>query len=136
MTPTLLTRDGQLTLSLGSPGGPRIISSVLQTIINVVDHGMDIQEAIDTPRIHHQWWPDTLYVERRALVNDVRDALERKGHGLGTRAVIGSVQGLQVLTSTDGQVLLLGGADPRRTGCAVGVVGERLVSRCACPACE
>jgi gamma-glutamyltranspeptidase/glutathione hydrolase len=63
MTPTILTRDGKFFMAVGAPGGSRIISAVLQVILNVVDFGMNAQDAVDAPRIHHQWQPDKLYLE-------------------------------------------------------------------------
>jgi gamma-glutamyltranspeptidase/glutathione hydrolase len=131
MTPALVLEEDHVVLALGSPGGPRIITAVLQTLLNVVDHGMHIREAIDAPRVHHQWWPDTLYAEPRALVADVREALRLRGQPLSGMRQIGSVQGVQVLVRDDGDVLL-GAADPRRNGCAVGVSDGRLVSDCPC----
>jgi gamma-glutamyltranspeptidase/glutathione hydrolase len=80
MTPTILTRDGQPVLILGTPGGARIITTVLQTILNVVDFQMNIQEAVDAPRIHHQWLPDVTNVERYALSPDTKRVLEGMGH--------------------------------------------------------
>ena len=64
MTPTILTRDGKLFMVVGGPGGGRIISSVLQTILNVIDFGMNVQDAVDAPRFHHQWKPDKITMER------------------------------------------------------------------------
>ena len=61
MSPTMVMRDGKPVMVTGSDGGPRIITVVLEAILNVIDHGMTIQEAIDAPRIHHQWMPDTVY---------------------------------------------------------------------------
>ena len=80
MTPTILTHDGKLAAVLGSPGGPRIITTVLEAIVNLVDHGMNVQEAIDAPRIHAQWLPDTVSIERRALSPDTRTLLEHDGY--------------------------------------------------------
>jgi gamma-glutamyltranspeptidase/glutathione hydrolase len=80
MTPTILTKDGKPVLILGTPGGSRIITTVLQTILNVVDFQMNIQEAVDAPRIHHQWLPDVTNVERYALSPDTSRILERMGH--------------------------------------------------------
>jgi gamma-glutamyltranspeptidase / glutathione hydrolase len=80
MTPTILTKDGKPVLVLGTPGGARIITTVLQTIVNVVDFGMDIQEAIDAPRIHHQWMPDVTRTEPYALSPDTRKLLEGMGY--------------------------------------------------------
>ena len=64
MTPTIILRDGKPYMVLGAPGGPRIITSVLQAILNVVDFHMNIQDAVDAPRFHHQWMPDKLYLEQ------------------------------------------------------------------------
>jgi len=128
MTPTIVARGDTLALVLGSPGGPKIITSVLQTLVNVLDHQMDIQAAIAAPRVHHQWWPDTLYVEPRGLTVDVAQALERLGHRLSEGGLAGSVQGIQVVQAGDRR-LLLGASDPRRNGKPVGVSGARLVER-------
>jgi gamma-glutamyltranspeptidase/glutathione hydrolase len=64
MTPTILTRDGKLSMVVGGPGGGRIITSVMQTILNVIDFGMNVQDAVDAPRFHHQWQPDKITMER------------------------------------------------------------------------
>ena len=80
MSPTIVTKDGKPVLILGTPGGSRIITTVLQTILNVVDFQMNIQEAVDAPRIHHQWLPDVTNVERYALSPDTRNVLERMGY--------------------------------------------------------
>jgi gamma-glutamyltranspeptidase / glutathione hydrolase len=80
MTPTIVTRDDKPVLVLGTPGGARIITTVLQTILNVVDFQMNIQEAVDAPRIHHQWLPDVTNIERYALSPDTRRVLESMGH--------------------------------------------------------
>ena len=80
MTPTIVTRDGKTVLVLGTPGGARIITTVLQTMLNVIDFGMDIQEAVDAPRIHQQWLPEATKVEPRTFSSDTRKALEGMGH--------------------------------------------------------
>ena len=80
MTPTILTRDRKPVLILGTPGGSRIITTVLQTILNVVDFQMNIQEAIDSPRIHNQWLPDLTMTEPHALSPDTRKILESMGY--------------------------------------------------------
>jgi gamma-glutamyltranspeptidase/glutathione hydrolase len=64
MTPTIVLKDGKLFLVLGSPGGPRIITTVANILMGVVDYSMNIQEAVDAPRFHHQWMPDTVYLEK------------------------------------------------------------------------
>lgn len=82
MTPTIVARDGELFMVTGSPGGRTIINTVLLTILNVVDFGMNAQEAVDAPRFHHQWLPDVIRYERFGLARDVRQILERRGHRL------------------------------------------------------
>ncbi|CAN7293618.1 gamma-glutamyltransferase [Rhizobium sp. LjRoot254] len=80
MSPTIVTKDGKLFMVIGSPGGARIITITLEAIINVIDHGMNIQEAIDAPRIHHQWQPDKVFMEPFALSRDTRKLLSEMGH--------------------------------------------------------
>jgi gamma-glutamyltranspeptidase / glutathione hydrolase len=80
MSPTIITKDGKPVLVLGTPGGKRIITAVLQTILNVVDYQMNIQEAVDAPRIHHQWFPDVTNVEPYGLSPDTRKILEGMGY--------------------------------------------------------
>jgi gamma-glutamyltranspeptidase/glutathione hydrolase len=82
MSPTIITRGGKLALVLGTPGGSKIITAVLQTILNLVDFEMNIQEAVDAPRIHQQWLPDATSVEKYALSPDTRKVLEGFGHKL------------------------------------------------------
>ena len=79
MTPTILTRDGRLFMVLGAPGGSHIISNVLQVMVNVLDFGMNVQDAIDWPRVHHQWLPDKLEAEQGVSPDTVR-ILEQYGH--------------------------------------------------------
>jgi gamma-glutamyltranspeptidase / glutathione hydrolase len=80
MTPTLVLKDGSPVLIVGTPGGSRIITTVLEVIVNVIDHGMTLQEAVDAPRIHHQWWPDTVAAEPFALSVDTVRSLTRMGY--------------------------------------------------------
>lgn len=80
MSPTIVTKDGKPVLILGTPGGSRIITTVLQTILNAVDFQMNIQEAVDAPRIHHQWLPDVTKIEPYALSPDTRRILEGMGY--------------------------------------------------------
>ncbi len=82
MTPTIMTRDGKLALVTGSPGGPRIITTVLQDIVNMVDFGMNVAEAIDAPRIHEQWLPDVIYTEPYAVSADTAAKLTEEGYRL------------------------------------------------------
>ncbi|WP_276122232.1 gamma-glutamyltransferase [Pararhizobium qamdonense] len=80
MSPTIISKDGKPFMVIGSPGGARIITITLEAIINVIDHGMSIQEAIDAPRIHHQWLPDKVYMEPFALSSDTLKLLTEMGH--------------------------------------------------------
>ena len=82
MTPTMLLRDGKLFMVVGAPGGSRIITGVLQVILNVIDFGMNVQEAVDVPRFHHQWKPDKLELEK-GISPDTVGAAAR--HGLRRR---------------------------------------------------
>ena len=79
MTPTIVTRDGKLFLMLGAPGGSRIINGVLQVILNVEDFHMNVQDAVDWPRFHHQWMPDMLYLEK-GISPDTAALLRAMGH--------------------------------------------------------
>lgn len=83
MSPTIVTRDGKTVMVVGTPGGSRIITAVLQTMINAIDYGMNAQEAVDMPRIHQQWLPDLTNVENYALSPDTRKILEGMGHKFG-----------------------------------------------------
>ncbi|HHL2561671.1 TPA: gamma-glutamyltransferase [Yersinia enterocolitica] len=80
MSPTLVTKDGKIFMVLGSPGGSRIITITLQTALNVIDHGMAPQEAVDAPRIHHQWLPDEVYYEQRGVSADSLNLLKTMGY--------------------------------------------------------
>jgi gamma-glutamyltranspeptidase/glutathione hydrolase len=80
MTPTIVLKDGRPAWVIGSPGGSRIITTVLEILVNVIDHGMTLQEAVDAPRIHHQWLPDTLAAEPFALSADTIKSLTRMGY--------------------------------------------------------
>jgi gamma-glutamyltranspeptidase/glutathione hydrolase len=119
MTPTILAKDGKLFMVSGSPGGRTIINTVLETIVDVVDFGMNAQEAIDAPRFHHQWLPNRLDYETRGLSPDTTAELERRGHTL--RA--GDAQGVaQVIVFNAKDDMLEGGTDRRASdGAAVGV---------------
>jgi gamma-glutamyltranspeptidase/glutathione hydrolase len=90
MVPTVVTKDGKLFFVTGSPGGPTIINSVLQTILNVIDFKMNAQEAVDQPRIHHQWMPDDIRAEK-AFSPDTIELLKAKGHKVVVMPAIGEV---------------------------------------------
>lgn len=83
MSPTIVSKDGKPFMVIGSPGGSRIITITLEAILNVIDHGMNLQEAIDAPRIHHQWLPDRVYMEPRALSPDTLRILAGQGYQVG-----------------------------------------------------
>ncbi|MCG8386882.1 MAG: gamma-glutamyltransferase, partial [Cytophagales bacterium] len=108
MTPTIVFENDTPYLVTGSPGGSRIITSVLQVILNTLEHEMNVAEATHTPRIHHQWQPDVLYIEEN-LNKDTRVLLEAKGYKLEERTAMGSTQSILV---KDG--MLYGSSDPRR----------------------
>ncbi len=118
MTPTILDRDGRLFMVTGSPGGPRIISTTLLTILNVVDWKMDPEAAVAAPRFHHQWDPNLLRVEPE-IADEVIDALKARGHDVERSSRNWSAAEVIVIDPETGRHL--GGADPRTDGAAVGV---------------
>jgi len=117
-TPTIASKDGKLAFVAGTPGGTTIPNTVLQVVINLIDHKMNIQEAVDAPRIHHQWLPDSIRMERHGLAKDVIKALEAKGHKFATTepSAIGQVHAIAV----DSTGTRLGASDSRSTGKAAG----------------
>lgn len=96
MSPTIVTRDGKVVLVIGSPGGSRIITITLEAMINMIDHGMDVQQAIDAPRVHHQWQPDTVFVEPFALSADSLQLLRRRGYTIKQQAPWGIAEAIAV----------------------------------------
>jgi gamma-glutamyltranspeptidase/glutathione hydrolase len=138
MTPTIVLRNGKPVLVLGSPGGSRIITIVLQVLTNIVDHGMAPQQAVDAPRIHHQWLPDTIFAEPFALSADTKAALEAMGYtireqtpwGAAALIVVGPGAASKTAESSGNDAALSGGTrpgwlyganDPRRpAGAAMG----------------
>jgi gamma-glutamyltranspeptidase/glutathione hydrolase len=118
MCPTVVLRDGAVTLVTGSPGGSHIPSAVLQVITNVIDFGMNAAEATAAPRAHHQWQPDELRLER-GFSPDTIAKLRAAGHRVAVRSAIGSTQTIHVVGG-----IAYGAADPRRRGAlALGVDG-------------
>jgi gamma-glutamyltranspeptidase/glutathione hydrolase len=117
MTPTLLVKDGKTRLVLGSPGGSRIITTVLQVVLNVVDFKMTVQEAVDAPRFHHQWLPDAIRLERQGFAADVVTALEAMGHAVAVGEDMGDVHAIMIDPASG---LRLGASDPRLDGRTVG----------------
>ncbi|MGE5360322.1 MAG: gamma-glutamyltransferase [Bacteroidales bacterium] len=110
MTPTILAKDGQLFMVTGSPGGRTIINTVLLTILNVIDFGMNVQEAVDAPRIHQQWLPDRLEYERNGFSPDTLALLERRGH---TLRPVGAQGVVEAIVYNVRENLLEGGSDRR-----------------------
>lgn len=110
MTPTIVLKDNTPYLITGSPGGSRIISTTLQVIVNVIDHGMNIAEASAAPRFHHQWLPDHIRIEK-GFSDDTLELLRKKGHVIKLNRAMGSTQSIM---KTDAGVY--GASDPRRPG--------------------
>jgi gamma-glutamyltranspeptidase/glutathione hydrolase len=116
MTPTILVRDGQLSFVTGSPGGPRIISATLLSILNWMRLGMDAQSAINAPRFHHQWLPDEVLVEK-SFSPQVEEQLKARGHLVRRYGHIGLVNAIGIDAKTGERC---GAADPRDAGSAIG----------------
>jgi gamma-glutamyltranspeptidase/glutathione hydrolase len=114
MTPTIIVKDGKLFLVAGAPGGSRIITGVLQVILNVIDFGMNVQEAIDAPRFHHQWKPDRLMLER-GFSPDTIALLKARGHAIDSISGVALVEAIQIEENR-----LAGGTDRRSYGKAAG----------------
>ncbi|MCP5064422.1 MAG: gamma-glutamyltransferase [Ignavibacteriae bacterium] len=119
MTPTIVLKNDKPYIIVGSPGGSTIITIVLQVILNAIDFEMDIQEAVNFPRIHHQWLPDKVYCEKYSVNKDVETKLLEMGYELANRnstfRILGSAQAIMI---KDG--FIYGASDPRRSGAAVG----------------
>jgi gamma-glutamyltranspeptidase/glutathione hydrolase len=117
MTPTIVSRDGQVVMVIGSPGGPTIINTVLLALIAVLDDGASIEQAVARPRFHHQWWLDRIDCEKDAFPEEVAAALRERGHVIRVRGLIGDAHGITVDRRRG---LICGAADPRRGGAAAG----------------
>jgi gamma-glutamyltranspeptidase/glutathione hydrolase len=125
MTPTIILRDGEPYLIIGSPGGSVIITTVLQVILNCIDFNMNIKEAIEAPRIHHQWMPDSLYYEQSAfgesLKETVKDELVKMGYNLVNDGLefrkLGIAEGIMI---DPVRRIIYGASDPRGGGLAIG----------------
>ena len=117
MTPSIIVKDNKPFLVVGSPGGSRIITTVLQVIVNVLDHGMTVQEAVDAPRFHHQWLPDFIRIEKQGFPQDVITALEARGHTVKADSNMGDVQAIWIDPKTN---VRYGASDPRADGRTLG----------------
>ena len=117
MTPTIIFKNGNPYLIAGSPGGSTIITAVLQIILNSINFSMNIQEAVNMPRIHHQWLPDSIDYEEFGLSDDVIHNLIQRGHNMGKIRVLGRVQAILIDHKNK---TLWGASDPRGFGKAVG----------------
>ncbi len=109
MSPTIVKQGGRNFLVTGSPGGSRIITTTLQVILNVIDHGLNIQTAVAAPRVHHQWLPDELRVEEGLSPDTIR-LLEARGHTVRVKSAMGAIQSIMIKDK-----MMFGGADPRRS---------------------
>ncbi|WP_422860026.1 gamma-glutamyltransferase [Flagellimonas sp. S174] len=118
MTPTIVEKDGELYMVVGTPGGSTIITAVVQTILNVYEFNLSMQDAVNAPRFHHQWLPDMVTFEEEGFSVDLKSQLESKGYKIleGRTPIIGKVDAIRVLS--DGR--LEGGADKRGDDTAIG----------------
>ena len=116
MTPTILVLEDGRILVTGSPGGSTIITTVLQIIVNIVDHNMTLFDAVSSPRFHHQWLPDQITVEQDKFEDEILDELNERGHKIATRNVIGDANSALLTKSA-----VIGVSDPRNKGAAVGL---------------
>jgi gamma-glutamyltranspeptidase/glutathione hydrolase len=118
MAPTIVLKNGKVVLTLGSMGGSRIITAIIQIILNIFEHQMTVQEAVDAPRVHHQWLPDVLRCEKFALSKDVEQRLKFLGHTIEALPPYSSEAQAIFIDQINGYYL--GAADPRLDGKAIG----------------
>ncbi len=115
MTPTIVLKDDKAVLILGSPGGSTIPTAVLQVVLNYLVFGMQVQAAVNSPRIHHQWLPDRIDFEDQAILYDVKENLIKKNHVIGEKRILGRVEAIAIENG-----IFYGATDPRGYGGAVG----------------
>ncbi len=111
MSPTIVLKDGKVVMVVGSPGGSRIITTVLQVISNVIDHNMNIAQAVESPRFHMQWLPDEIRVEPLGIIKDVKDNLEKMGYKISEQPYMGDVNAIMIEPQTG---KILGAKDTRQ----------------------
>ena len=117
MTPSIIEQNGNLSMVLGSPGGPTIITSVLQTILNFYEFNFTMQKSVDSPRFHHTWYPDKIFYEKNILSKKIKDDLSKKGYGFNSKqSVIGRVDAIHI----DENQMFHGGADKRGDDKSIG----------------
>ena len=121
MTPTIILKNDGPYIIIGSPGGSQIITTVLQVVLNCIDFDMNIREAVEAPRIHHQWMPDSIYYEKNALTEEVKKELIEMGYALADEGadlrIIGIAEGIMINNKNK---IIYGASDPRGGGLAVG----------------
>ena len=117
MTPSIIESNGKLSMVLGSPGGPTIITSVLQTVLNFYEFSFDMQQSVDASRFHHIWLPDKIFYEKNVLSNKIKNALKKKGYKFNSNySVIGRVDAIHI----DKNKMFYGGADKRGDDKSIG----------------
>jgi gamma-glutamyltranspeptidase/glutathione hydrolase len=121
MTPTIILKDAKPMIVIGSPGGSQIITTVLQVVLNCIDFNMNIREAIEAPRIHHQWMPDSIFCEQNSLSPEVKQELIQMGYRFWDNwtalPLIGIAEGIMI---DNPNKIIYGASDPRGGGLAVG----------------